>query len=598
MKSTRIFAILLAVFMLLTLVPVTAFADAYTLTVDENIEHGTVSTVPNLEEIESGTEIALSVAPEWGYEIDEITVSDEEGNDLKEETEFKKVEDAAEENTENGEACGAGEDLTERYTFIMPEKNVFVSAAFKEAETKYTITLEENIENGSAEIDVNEAFAEDTVTITLTPDEGYITDIISVSDSGDNEVEHSKVSSNVYTFKMPASDVTVSVSFKEKSDVHAITIDSGIKKGKITASRKEAQTGAKIQITSEPNENYMLDELTVLDDDNNEIEITQKNSNTYEFDMPDSDVTINATFADLPVYDVIIESGIKHGSLKTDLKEAHEGDKVTITITPYTDYTLKSITVLDEDDDEVNVSGTGSTKRTFRMPASKVYISAVFKSDPASSGSKTSTSAKTSTGSVTTPVSNTATKPADSKALPFKDVADTDWFAEDVRYAYENNLMKGITDDTFAPLTDITRAMIVTILYRMEGEPEVYTVNPFIDVADDAWYANAVKWASGFGIVKGMSDTEFAPDATITREQFAAILYRYAQYKGFDTEEEADISGYEDEAEIKEYAVKPIKWAVAKSFINGMTTTSLAPRGNASRAQASAILHRIKNAIK
>ncbi|MBO4897035.1 MAG: S-layer homology domain-containing protein [Clostridia bacterium] len=637
MKSTKLFAVLLAVFMLLSLVPAAVFADAYKLTIDENTEHGSVSAAsPVLEEIESGTEVTLNVAPERGYEIDEITVTDEEGNDLKEETEFKKVEEAAEEDPEEdiednneeeenddegeageeGEEGGAGEDLTEKYTFIMPEKNVIVSASFKEVEPQsFSISLEENVENGSAKTDVEEAKAGDTVKITLTPENGYKTDEVSVKDTNENEVELSKVSANVYTFKMPESDVTVYFSFKEKSDTpYSITINENIKHGNVSVKKAKAVADTKVVLEVDPDQNYKLGSLTVTDDDDNKIKVKEDDDDgvvVYSFVMPESDVTVSAKFVEGEKYDIKIDKPT-HGSISTDMSSAHEDEKVTISISAKSGYTIKKVYVYYEDEDEeevsVKVSGTGTTQRTFKMPAADVTIEAEFRASESSSDSSSSSSTKTSSGSKTSGStktnyntntnSNTNNNSNGKKALPFNDVKDDDWFIEDVRYAYDNNLMKGVTDDTFAPSADTTRAMIVTILYRIEGEPEVYTANPFTDVAEDAWYANAIKWASGFGIVKGITDTEFAPDATITREQFAAILYRYAQYKGYDTEEEADISGYEDEAEVQEYAVKPLRWAVAKSFINGITKTSLAPRGNASRAQASAILHRIKNAIK
>ena len=675
MKTTKIFAVLLAVLMLLTIAPISAFAKkAYSVELNSVVGGGEagVDCVTAAE----GDTVTLYAHPGEGYLFNDESliinaVEEDAGDDADiekipyNETEeegvftfvmpakpvlisiaFWEIFDVEVEEAEDGkvqvdktkaiageivtittdpdESFATGDvtvsysivnndsemmlfeaDLTEisadEYTFSMPEADVNVYVNFKKP---YKITVSEDISDGKATVNKENAAEGNTVTINIEPDEAYITDrvvVVYTEDEEDVEVETQKVTSTVYTFTMPDNDVTVYVYFKVKEELHTITVPTGIKKGKVTVNKKEATKGTKIQITADPSENYELFELTILDDDNNEVDYDKKNGNTYTFEMPDSDVTITAVFKELPEYNIKIET-ISHGTLKAQ-KTAHEGEKVTITISPATNYTIKEVYVYDEDNDEVKVSGTGTTSRSFIMPDCDVRLDADFRktsnNDSGSSGTKTSTGTKTTNTNYNSGANaNANTTGNGKKALPFNDVTDDDWFAEDVRYAYENNLMKGITDDTFAPSADTTRAMIVTILYRIEGEPEVYTANPFTDVAEDAWYANAVKWASGFGIVKGVTDTEFAPDATITREQFAAILYRYAQYKGFDTEEEADISEYEDEAEIQEYAKKPIKWAVAKSFINGMTKTSLAPRGNASRAQASAILHRIKNAIK
>lgn len=181
--------------------------------------------------------------------------------------------------------------------------------------------------------------------------------------------------------------------------------------------------------------------------------------------------------------------------------------------------------------------------------------------------------------------------------LPFGDVKTADWFYNDVKYVYEKDMMAGTAADVFAPNATTTRAMIVTILYRLEGSPAVTGTSAFVDVPAGQWYTDAVNWAAANQIVKGTSATTFAPNASITREQMAAILYRYAQYKGYDVTKKADLSGYSDNSQVSAYAKDALAWANAAKLINGVTNTTLAPQGNATRAQVSAILHRFCDGV-
>ena len=182
-------------------------------------------------------------------------------------------------------------------------------------------------------------------------------------------------------------------------------------------------------------------------------------------------------------------------------------------------------------------------------------------------------------------------------SLPFGDVKSGDWFYNDVKYVYEKGMMAGTAADVFAPNATTTRAMIVTILYRLEGSPAVTGTNAFVDVPAGQWYTDAVNWAAANQIVKGTSATTFAPNDSITREQMAAILYRYAQYKGYDMTKKADLSGYSDNGQVSAYAKDALAWANAAKLINGVTNTTLAPQGNATRAQVSAILHRFCDGV-
>ena len=182
--------------------------------------------------------------------------------------------------------------------------------------------------------------------------------------------------------------------------------------------------------------------------------------------------------------------------------------------------------------------------------------------------------------------------------LPFTDVRETDWFYDDVVFAYENGLFSGTTATTFSPYASMTRAMLVTVLYRLEGEPAVTGRSGFSDVTIGSYYEAAVTWAADNGIVNGTSATTFSPSENVTREQMAAILCRYAQYKRYDTTVSAALSAFSDAAAVSTYAKAPLSWAVAEKLVNG-TDGKLLPRASATRAQVAAILHRfVENITK
>ena len=185
-------------------------------------------------------------------------------------------------------------------------------------------------------------------------------------------------------------------------------------------------------------------------------------------------------------------------------------------------------------------------------------------------------------------------------SLAFDDLDITKWYHFDTDYVIENGIFKGTTETTFEPDSAQTRAMMVTVLYRVEGEPAVNRSIPFADVDMGAYYANAVIWGQQNGIIKGYSETEFGPDDKITREQIAAIMHRYAQYKGYDVSvgENTNILSYDDFDSISEYAIPSMQWAVGSGLMKGKSASTLNPLDNATRAEIAAILHRFIEANK
>lgn len=175
---------------------------------------------------------------------------------------------------------------------------------------------------------------------------------------------------------------------------------------------------------------------------------------------------------------------------------------------------------------------------------------------------------------------------------PFTDVPASHWAHDDITYVYDNDLMNGTDGSLFSPESTTTRAQVVTVLYRLAGQPAADWANPFWDVPASAWFHDAVTWAWENDITGGVSSTHFGADNPITREQLAVFLYRFAQDQGYDTSARADLSGYSDAGSVSSYATEALSWANATGLITGTTATTLSPKGSATRAQVATILSR------
>ena len=177
---------------------------------------------------------------------------------------------------------------------------------------------------------------------------------------------------------------------------------------------------------------------------------------------------------------------------------------------------------------------------------------------------------------------------------PFVDVKRSDWFYDTVKYVNMNGIINGMTEDTFAPGATLTRAMLVTILYRSEGSPKVSAESKFSDIKDSDWFAAPVIWASENGIVNGVSETEFAPNNAITREQIATIMYRYATSRGHDVSvgQSTNILSYEDVESVSEYAFSALQYTAGAGIMKGKTESTLNPQDKATRAEAATVVMR------
>ena len=260
-------------------------------------------------------------------------------------------------------------------------------------------------------------------------------------------------------------------------------------------------------------------------------------------------------------YTVSVED-TDNGSVKVSPARASKGSTVTVTVRPDEGYELDELTVTDKNGDSVKLTDKGDGKYTFQMPASKVTVEAVF----------------------------TAVEP-EPEGLPFTDVTSGDWFYDAVAYVYDKGMMEGTTDTTFAPTMNLTRSMIAQVLYNLEERPEAPGAAGFPDVAAGAWYADAVNWAAARGIVKGYDTGAFGPEDSVTREQLAAILYRYAQAKGYDTTQGGmAVREFSDSASISDWAQTAMSWAVNAQVLSGKGNGVLDPQGTATRAEVAQML--------
>lgn len=258
-------------------------------------------------------------------------------------------------------------------------------------------------------------------------------------------------------------------------------------------------------------------------------------------------------------------SSARHGTVKANMTWAEAREAVTLTVTPEEGYGLNKLSVTASGGREMALTDMGGGKYTFRMPAGSVEVTAAFleagKNHP---------------------------------VMSFSDVTEWDWYHSAVHYVYENGMMTGTSDTTFSPGMNTSRGMIVTVLHRMEATPEAGEAG-FSDVPREEYYARAVDWAYASGVVSGYGGNEtgaFGPENSITREQLASILYRYARKKGLDVTARGDLSGFADQGAISDYARESMAWAVGMGLISGMGDGTISPAGNATRAQVATILMR------
>ena len=314
--------------------------------------------------------------------------------------------------------------------------------------------------------------------------------------------------------------------------------------------------------------NTLSEDITVkVNDDSKTIEPSQ--DATFTYTKPSSGGSSGGSSSGKTTYKVTT-SAVNNGGVNASPSNADKGDTITITLSPDKGYTLGKLTVTDGSGKTVSTVKKSDTVYTFTMPASAVTVGVSYvKADETPSETK------------------------------FNDVSANDWFASAVDYVTDKGMMNGTGTNTFGPKANTTRGMVVTVLYRLENEPSTAAAS-FTDVASGAYYANAVAWANANGIVSGYGNGKFGPNDKVTREQLAAILYRYAQYKKYDVSvgEDTNIMDFDDVRQISSYAVPAIQWACGAGVMSGKSTYTLDPKGDATRAEVAAMLMRFCENVK
>ncbi len=538
-----------------------AFLELYTVTT-VGINGGTVTATP-MTAFEGDT-ITLNVVPNEGYEYvaGSLKVTDSAGADV--------------------EVAGN--------TFTMPASNVTVGAEFKKVETPPPVvpdTYKVNVSSttgGSAWADKSDLEAGTWVTVTVQPSDGYYLKSLTV----DGEDVTDQIDwdwywnwyygrTGTYSFQMPANNVNVVATFATWYDDDIACIYDG-RYGNVTVkvwdevrdkfvTTTDAQYGDLVAVIVEPFSGYAMSDLTIRernDWDYVSYDSSWKYDNVYYFYMPGDDVNIYVDFTEAASEHIVYVDTAKNGTLKADTTWAAYGQKVYVTATPDKGYELSSLFVKTARGEQLKVyEAKKADTYYFYMPDEYVTVSAWFAPE--------------------------------ASALPFADVSYTNWYYDAVKFVYDKGIMDGVSYYRFAPDATITRGMVVTMLWRMAGEPYESSAG-FTDVASGRYYSTAVAWAAKNGIVEGMTSSTFAPDQAITREQLASILYRYARWLGFSGTG-SDISGYTDAGKVSGYAYDAMCWAVKTGVVTGTSAKVLDPQGTATRAAAAQMFMNFYNYI-
>lgn len=531
------------------------FQPVRTITVD-TLVNGTVTAPADAMVQET---VNLTVTADSGYEIDKVYYI----------------------------ADGVETVLNAPYSFVMPNTDVTVGATFKEkpveppVDPTYTVTASGNY-GGSVWVDKSTGLSYgETVTVNVEPYDGYWLESLTV---GGVDVTD-QVSwdwywyygrTGTYSFNV-AGNTSVVATFATRYDDDIACIYDG-RYGNVTVkvwdeardkfvTTTDAQYGDLVAVIVEPFSGYAMSDLTIRernDWDYVSYDSSWKYDNVYYFYMPNDDVNIYVDFTEAASEHIVYVDTAKNGTLKADTTWAAYGQKVYVTATPDKGYELSSLFVKTARGEQLKVYEAKSADTYyFYMPDEYVTVSAWFAPE--------------------------------ASALPFADVSYTNWYYDAVKFVYDKGIMDGVSYYRFAPDATITRGMVVTMLWRMAGEPYESSAG-FTDVASGRYYSTAVAWAAKNGIVEGMTSSTFAPDQAITREQLASILYRYAKWLGFSGTG-TDISGYTDAGKVSDYAYDAMCWAVKTGVVTGTSAKVLDPQGTATRAAAAQMFMNFYNYI-
>ena len=566
----------------------------YTVTV-RNDGYGTGTATPSTAA--AGTTITLTATPNKGYHFKEWQV------------------------------IRGGVTITNN-NFTMPNNNVEVKAIFEKdtppAPTEYTITVTSG-GNGTASASHAKAVVGTEIRLTATPKTGYHFKEWEVI-SGGVTIESNK-------FIMPDGNVTIKAIFeKDPPPVpteYTITVTSG-GNGTASASHAKAVVGTEIRLTATPKTGYHLKEwevisggVTIKDDkflmpnDNVEVKAIFEKDSPTEFTITfdgnggtlsvGSMTTTNQKLASLP-------SASRSGSYSFDgwYTKKNGGTNVTTATVfsanttvyahwtytggggggynpPVTYYTLRFETGGGSDIPSVREAYNAYIDLTGYVPTWRGHTFIGWYSERSLMNK---VSGVYLTRDMTVYAGWRVDENPNTGANPFTDVSEKDWFYGDVMFVYENGLMLGTSKTLFSPHGTATRGMMATILWRMEGSPVPKGKNSFTDVEAGKWYADAITWTAENSIFAGYGKDKFGPDDPITREQLAAIFYRYVDYKGYDLTVKGNLDKFKDADKITDYAKTAMQWAVGSGLVKGKSGNLLDPQGTATRAEIAAMLHR------
>lgn len=435
-----------------------------------------------------------------------------------------------------------------RYTFIMPDKDVQITAEIEKA--TYSVTAARSL-HGKVELyvggkDHSALEYGDWVEVYVTPDPGYYLKSLKLNGSSVT------FSGNTYSFQI-TEDTTITAEFSDS--LYVETYYSSWNGTVVTYDRywdkeTEFDYGDTVYVQITPKDGYTIDKISITDSvTGKSVSYTESSTekNVYYFTMPEHPVLVKVEFKE--GYSITV-ADTKYGKITVSEKNADEDDRITITVEPDYGYQLTWLSIKAKDGTKVSYS-EGYTKNTyyFYMPDQDVTISATF-----------------SRGT-----------------LPFTDVKTTDWFYDAVSFTYNMGIMDGVETNKFSPSTTITRGMVVTMLWRMAGEPYA-SGTYFDDVSYGRYYTTAVAWSARNNIIEGSGANTFGVNDPITREQLAVILYRYAKYMNYSTTT-SSLYGYDDANKVSSWAKDAMGWAVRNGVIGGVTNTTLCPNNTATRAE-------------
>lgn len=436
-----------------------------------------------------------------------------------------------------------------QYTFTMPDRDVSINALIEQG--TYSVTVGSSL-HGTIDIyvgygkDPSALEYGDWVEVYVRPASGYY--LKSLKHNG-NSVD---VTGNKYEFQI-TEDTYITAEFSDS--LYVETYYSSWNGTVVTYDRywdkeTEFDYGDTVYVEITPKDGYTIDKISITDSvTGKSVSYTESSTekNVYYFTMPEHPVLVKVEFKE--GYSITV-ADTKYGKIKVSEKNADEDDRITITVEPDYGYQLTWLSIKAKDGTKVSYS-EGYIKNTyyFYMPDQDVTISATF-----------------SRGT-----------------LPFTDVKSTDWFYDAVSFTYNMGIMDGVETNKFSPSTTITRGMVVTMLWRMAGEPYA-SGTYFDDVSYGRYYTTAVAWSARNNIIEGSGANTFGVNDPITREQLAVILYRYAKYMNYSTTT-SSLYGYDDANKVSSWAKDAMGWAVRNGVIGGVTNTTLCPNNTATRAE-------------